>query len=282
MTKPANQPRTESAVTSSHQDATSCQWFSCLASPLDRRSAVRLVWLFIGAILACGRRTVTSWIRVPGLSRQYQPCYTTVAAAGKRADNIAGRLIHEVVKPLVDGQTRLTVALTTRRHSGMGPPCRGLASITTRPPARLARRMSTATSGWCSGSWRSILHGESSLCRCWPVCTCGPRICRASTQSIGRSSGPSWRWKSTPAVGLVLAPVPGQAAVGGGRRGLRQGPVPQTGDVAGNDGRQPAARTRRYGQSQGPGYQVGAVGRGSTERRHRLGQTGRAASRLDD
>ena len=48
--------------------------------------------------------------RAAGLSRQYQPCYTTVAAAGKRADNIAGPLIHEVVKPLVDGQTRLTVA----------------------------------------------------------------------------------------------------------------------------------------------------------------------------
>ena len=63
------------------------------------------MWLFIGAILARGRRTVTSWIRAAGLSRQYQPCYTTVAAAGKRADNIAGRLIHEVVKPLVDGQT---------------------------------------------------------------------------------------------------------------------------------------------------------------------------------
>ena len=125
MTKPANQPRTESAVTSSHQDATSCQWFSCLASPLDRRSAVRLVWLFIGAILARGRRTVTSWIRAAGLSRQYQPCYTTVAAAGKRADNIAGRLIHEVVKPLVDGQTRLTVALDDTPTQRYGPDVQG-------------------------------------------------------------------------------------------------------------------------------------------------------------
>ncbi len=173
-------------MTSSHQDATSCQWFSCLASPLDRRSAVRLVWLFIGAILARGRRTVTSWIRAAGLSRQYQPCYTTVAAAGKRADNIAGRLIHEVVKPLVD--VRRGSPWHENADQRMGPTCRGLASShNPTPVARLARRMSTATSGWCSGSWRSILHGESSLCRCWPVCTCGPRICRASTQSIGRS-----------------------------------------------------------------------------------------------
>ena len=108
-------------MTSSHQDATSCQWFSRLASPLDRRSAPRLVWLFIGAILARGRRTVTSWIRAAGLSRQYQPCYTTVAAAGKTADNIAARLIHTVVKPLVAGQTRLTLALDDTPTQRYGP-----------------------------------------------------------------------------------------------------------------------------------------------------------------
>ena len=39
-----------------------------------------------------------------------------------------------------------------------------------------------------------------------------------------------------------MAPAGGQAAVGGGRRGLRQGPVPQASDVAGDDGRQPAAQ----------------------------------------
>jgi hypothetical protein len=125
--KPANQPRTEPAMTSSHQDAASCQWFSHLASLLDRRSAPRLVWLFIGAILARGRRTVTSWIRAAGLSRQYQPCYITVAAAGKKADNIATRLIHTVVKPLVAGQTgfRQYSACFRRKSFGDG---RGIVS----------------------------------------------------------------------------------------------------------------------------------------------------------
>lgn len=112
-------------MTSSHQDATSCQWFSRLASPLDRRSALRLVQLFLGAVLARGRRTITNWIRAADLSRQYQPYYTTVAAAGKQADNIAARFVHEAVKPLVAGQTRLTLALDDTPTQRNGPCVQG-------------------------------------------------------------------------------------------------------------------------------------------------------------
>ena len=108
-------------MTSSHQKATSCQWFSYLAKALDRRSAPRLAWLFLGALLARGRRTVTSWIRAAGLSRQYQPCYTTVAAAGKQAENIAARLVYQVVKPLVAGQARLTLAIDDTPTQRSGP-----------------------------------------------------------------------------------------------------------------------------------------------------------------
>jgi len=76
-------------MASSHLFPALCQWFSRLASALDRRSALRLALLFLGAVLARGRRTVTSWIRVAKLSDQFRPCYTAVAAAGKRADRIA-------------------------------------------------------------------------------------------------------------------------------------------------------------------------------------------------
>lgn len=96
---------------SSHPLPPPCHWFSVLAAALDPRSAPRLALLFVGAILARGRRTVTSWIRAAGLSREYRRCYTTVAAAGKRADYIAARLAHGVVKPLVADAARLTFAL---------------------------------------------------------------------------------------------------------------------------------------------------------------------------
>src|SRR5262245_8460754 len=96
-----------------------CQWFSYLAAALDRRSAVRLAVVFVGAVLARGRRTVTSWIRAAGLSADYKPVYTAIAAAGKRADAIAARLAWQVLKPLIANAGRLTFALDdtpTPRH----------------------------------------------------------------------------------------------------------------------------------------------------------------------
>lgn len=88
-----------------------CQWFPQLASSLDRRSAKRLVLLFVGAVLARGRRTVTSWIRAAGLSTQFRSCYIAVAAAGKTADKISTQLLKTVITPLVKHSQRLTLAL---------------------------------------------------------------------------------------------------------------------------------------------------------------------------
>src|SRR5437868_3204967 len=104
----------EPAMTSSHTSLPSCHWFSCLAAALDPRSAPRLVRLFLG-VLAHGRLTITRWIRATGLSQEFRPCYTTVAAAGKRSDRLAAPLL-EVVKPLVASAERLTLAI--RRHLG--------------------------------------------------------------------------------------------------------------------------------------------------------------------
>lgn len=102
-----------------------CHWFSHLAAVLDPRSAPRLALLFLGALLARGRRTVTSWIRAVGLGRDYKPCYTTVAAAGKRSDLIAARLANEVVKPLVASDNRLTLALDDTPTPRYGPHVQG-------------------------------------------------------------------------------------------------------------------------------------------------------------
>jgi hypothetical protein len=112
-------------MTSSHPLPAPCQWFSSLAAALDRRSAPRLALLFVGAVLARGRRTVTSWIRAAKLSDQFRPCYTAVAAAGKRADRIARRLLTEVVAPLVAKADRLTLALDDTPTQRYGPHVQG-------------------------------------------------------------------------------------------------------------------------------------------------------------
>jgi hypothetical protein len=112
-------------MTSSHPLPAPCQWFSRLAAGLDRRSAPRLALLFLGAVLARGRRTVTTWIRAAKLSGHYQRCYVAVAAAGKRADCIARRLLTEVVRPLLKGATRLTLALDDTPTKRYGPHVQG-------------------------------------------------------------------------------------------------------------------------------------------------------------
>jgi hypothetical protein len=106
---------------SSHPAPTPCQWFFRLAAALDHRSAARLVRLFLGAVLARGRRTVTSWIRAAGLSADFRPCYTPVAAAGRRADRIAGRLACAAVAPA----NRLPFALDDTPTPRYGPPVPG-------------------------------------------------------------------------------------------------------------------------------------------------------------
>src|SRR5438093_9734921 len=106
---------------SSHPTPAPCHWFSRLASALDYRSAARLVRLFLGAVLARGRRAVTSWIRSAGLSAEFRPCYTTVAAAGKRADRVAGQLAYAVVRPLVGDADRLRFALDDTPTERYGP-----------------------------------------------------------------------------------------------------------------------------------------------------------------
>ena len=110
---------------SSHHDPSPGQWFSRIASTLDRRSASRLILLFRGAVLARGRRTVTSWIRAAGLSDQFRPCYTTVAAAGKKADHAAARLALAAVKPLLAGAGRLTLAWDDTPTPRYGPHVQG-------------------------------------------------------------------------------------------------------------------------------------------------------------
>lgn len=101
------------------------QWFSLLAAVLDPRSAPRLAKLLVGAVLARGRRTVTSWIRAAVLSDEFRPCYTTVSAAGARSEAFAARLVHAVVKPFLAGVDRLVFALDDTPTPRYGPYVQG-------------------------------------------------------------------------------------------------------------------------------------------------------------
>src|SRR6516162_8153921 len=117
--------RSRPPMTSSHPTPAPCQWFSWLATALDKRSAARLALLFFGAVLARGRRTVTTWILAAGRSDQFRSCYTAVAAAGKKAKTVAAYLVLWVVKPLVSGAGRLTLAIDDTPTPRYGPQVEG-------------------------------------------------------------------------------------------------------------------------------------------------------------
>lgn len=112
-------------MTSSHTTGRLCHWFSVLAAALDPRSAPRLARLLFGAVLARGRRTVTSWIRAAGLSQEFRPCYTTVSAAGRRADGVATRLAHGVLGPILSGMNRLVFGIDDTPTPRHGPQVQG-------------------------------------------------------------------------------------------------------------------------------------------------------------
>jgi hypothetical protein len=112
-------------MTSSHTAGRLCQWFSTLARALDPRTAPRLACLFLGAILARGRRTLSSWIRAAQLSDEFRCCYTTVAAAGKRTQRIATALLLELIKPLVANASRFVLAIDDTPTKRYGPHVQG-------------------------------------------------------------------------------------------------------------------------------------------------------------
>jgi DDE superfamily endonuclease len=112
-------------MTSSHPAPPPGHWFLRLAALLDPRCAARFARLLLGALLARGRRTVTSWIRAAGLSGEFRPCYTAVAAAGRRADLLAALLAQDAVRPLAAGADRLTLALDDTPTERYGPHVQG-------------------------------------------------------------------------------------------------------------------------------------------------------------
>ena len=128
-------------------DSTPCQWFSQLADLLDARSAPRLLRLFLGALLAAGRRTVTSWLRAAGITHDFRSAYTTVAAVVKHTDLMAVRLARSALQPMRTGTDRLQLGIDDTPTQRYGPepdtpteassPCRcWLASTSARPPCR--------------------------------------------------------------------------------------------------------------------------------------------------
>ena len=136
----------------SHLPTPWVQWLPALACLLDPRSARRFVSLLLGAALAAGRRTVTAWLRAVGLSAQFRPAYTALAAAGRRTDSLAALLAHRVLRPLLGGTDRLLLALDDTPTERYGPKVQG-AGVHHNPTPGPARRAFVYGHCWVVLAW---------------------------------------------------------------------------------------------------------------------------------
>jgi hypothetical protein len=102
-------------------------WLSDITAALDRRSAPRLLLLFVGALFAKGRRTVTSWFRPAGINTDFRRGYAALWAAGRRVDALSYRLLCAVLKPLMRraGEGPLRFAIDDTPTARYGPQVQG-------------------------------------------------------------------------------------------------------------------------------------------------------------
>lgn len=100
------------------------QWVDQLAGALHARNRWRLSLLIMGIVFATGRRTVTSWLRAAGISDDFAVYYYLLQPAGRRAKQIAARLLELLLQHLVTGD-RVLFAIDDSPTKRYGPHVQG-------------------------------------------------------------------------------------------------------------------------------------------------------------
>lgn len=99
-------------------------WIQRLACLLDPRSRWRLLPLLAGLLFATGRRTVSSWLRAGGLSKNYQDYYHFLWSLGHHVRLLAGTLLRIAVSVIVPGG-RILLAIDDTPSKRYGPKVEG-------------------------------------------------------------------------------------------------------------------------------------------------------------
>jgi hypothetical protein len=99
-------------------------WINRLAGLLDRRISWRLLPIMTGLLFATGRRTVSSWLRAGGLSKEYQDYYYFLASLGCNIKSLAGALLQIALK-VIAPQGRVLMALDDTPSKRYGPKVEG-------------------------------------------------------------------------------------------------------------------------------------------------------------
>ena len=95
-------------------------WIADLATALHGRLAFRLPLLLTGLFFARGRRTVTSWLRAAGLSKDYKNYYYFLGSLGRNIKWVGGRLLAKL-RHLPGAGERLLLAVDDSPTQRYGP-----------------------------------------------------------------------------------------------------------------------------------------------------------------
>jgi hypothetical protein len=100
------------------------KWIKQLAQVLDARVSYRLEALLTGLLFATGRRTVSSWLRAGGLSKDYQDYYYFLSSLGHKVKSLAAMLLYVAVA-VIAPRGRILLAIDDTPSKRYGPKVEG-------------------------------------------------------------------------------------------------------------------------------------------------------------
>jgi hypothetical protein len=92
-----------------------------LSSLCDRRHAELVTPLFLGELLAHGRRTATAWFRAAGITDQFRRAYTLLGTLGRSLNPHAAALLFGDLRHTIDPGPRWLLALDDTPTQRYGP-----------------------------------------------------------------------------------------------------------------------------------------------------------------
>jgi hypothetical protein len=98
---------------------------AALCSVLHQRSAWRLAVLTAGIIFAKGRRTVTSWFRCAGITRQYKAFYYFIGTIGRKTQIVATVLFECMINIIYKDKSRVLMGIDDTPTKRYGPQVEG-------------------------------------------------------------------------------------------------------------------------------------------------------------
>lgn len=101
------------------------EWSEWMAAGLHGQSQWRLAPLMLGILFACGRRTVTSWLRAVGISDDYRDYYDFLQSVGGRWFDLGARVLTLVTEQALHDLSRVLLVIDDSPTKRYGPHVEG-------------------------------------------------------------------------------------------------------------------------------------------------------------